>query len=684
MKRDKWLSCLQSAILAFLLSFGSTACLASGFSMNADLAALALWCGILAVVSSLCFTTKLALAPLCGLALLAGYLWQQGSLSLSVESLLNQISMFYHSGYGTGIITWSGQAVSDADKTLALCAIGACVALPVCRTVCRRKRAVLAVIVPLLPLSTCLVVTDTVPKEGYLFLLLLGLTVLMLTQTTRRTDAAQGNRLATLVAVPTALAIALLFWAVPQQTYRGQQHPEQLLEQAQTLLERYTGQVGTSLSKTENLQNMGILSNPHLPVMEVTAEQGGTLYLREQIFDTYDGKSWRAGGQYTTLQDQSVYKLTTAGKVQISTNYSANNLYVPYYTRGYLPNSQGYTENPENLRTYSFQRWYIPQTQQSWLGSGNKLEVKASLPDETAAWAEAKLPPILRYLADDSVSYAQAIAHYVRSSADYSKNTLRMPGDETDFVRWFIEESNTGYCVHFASATAVLLQAAGIPARYVTGYMVNTQPGVPTTVYMDDAHAWVEYYVPRIGWLVLESTPSDGLPAVLTEPSAPQATIPQDTVPETTEPPVRDTRPQETEPSQETDPVTPSAPAEPTQDLSWLADILIPVGYILGAAALVIGQWRLRLSYRRRKMTRGTTNQRAIACWQETTLYARLLKEKPDAGLFALAQKAKFSQYTLEEAELAPFESYLLQARNKLRKKPIPQRLIYRLVFAAY
>ena len=81
-----------------------------------------------------------------------------------------------------------------------------------------------------------------------------------------------------------------------------------------------------------------------------------------------------------------------------------------------------------------------------------------------------------------------------------------MPSSETDFVRWFLEESDTGYCAHFASATAVLLQAAGIPARYVTGYMVDTQAGVSTTVYMDEAHAWVEFYDPSVGWRVLEST----------------------------------------------------------------------------------------------------------------------------------------------------------------------------------
>lgn len=70
----------------------------------------------------------------------------------------------------------------------------------------------------------------------------------------------------------------------------------------------------------------------------------------------------------------------------------------------------------------------------------------------------------------------------------------------------FLTQSRQGYCVHFASAAAVMLRALDIPARYVSGYVAVVQGGradVPDSA----AHAWVEYYLDGFGWLPLEATP---------------------------------------------------------------------------------------------------------------------------------------------------------------------------------
>lgn len=56
-----------------------------------------------------------------------------------------------------------------------------------------------------------------------------------------------------------------------------------------------------------------------------------------------------------------------------------------------------------------------------------------------------------------------------------------MPSDQQDFASWFLTQSDTGYCVHFAAATAAMLRALDIPARMVTGYLVDAK-----------ADAWVE------------------------------------------------------------------------------------------------------------------------------------------------------------------------------------------------
>ena len=63
-----------------------------------------------------------------------------------------------------------------------------------------------------------------------------------------------------------------------------------------------------------------------------------------------------------------------------------------------------------------------------------------------------------------------------------------------DFATWFLNESDTGYCVHFATAGTLMLRALGIPARYVTGYYATAYANQTVTVTTDNAHAWVEYY----------------------------------------------------------------------------------------------------------------------------------------------------------------------------------------------
>ena len=72
--------------------------------------------------------------------------------------------------------------------------------------------------------------------------------------------------------------------------------------------------------------------------------------------------------------------------------------------------------------------------------------------------------------------------------------TLAPPLLKGDIVDGFLFDTRRGFCEHYASAFVVLLRAAGIPARVVTGFQggeIN-----PTGNYMivrdSDAHAWAE------------------------------------------------------------------------------------------------------------------------------------------------------------------------------------------------
>ncbi len=72
----------------------------------------------------------------------------------------------------------------------------------------------------------------------------------------------------------------------------------------------------------------------------------------------------------------------------------------------------------------------------------------------------------------------------------------------------FLRRTRAGHCEYFAMATALLLREAGIPARYVVGYLVDEYSDREHAFIARgrDAHAWAEAYVGG-GWRVIDTTP---------------------------------------------------------------------------------------------------------------------------------------------------------------------------------
>jgi len=71
---------------------------------------------------------------------------------------------------------------------------------------------------------------------------------------------------------------------------------------------------------------------------------------------------------------------------------------------------------------------------------------------------------------------------------------------------WF--DTKAGFCEHIASAFVVLMRAAGVPARVVTGYQggqFNPVDGF-WTVRQSDAHAWTEVWLAERGWARVDPT----------------------------------------------------------------------------------------------------------------------------------------------------------------------------------
>ena len=92
---------------------------------------------------------------------------------------------------------------------------------------------------------------------------------------------------------------------------------------------------------------------------------------------------------------------------------------------------------------------------------------------------------------------AIAIQSYLRTSYDYLLEAG--PGPEGfDVVDYFLFESKTGRCDHFASSMVVMLRSLGIPSRVVAGLASGDYDAAQSGYVFrgKDAHSWVEVYFP--------------------------------------------------------------------------------------------------------------------------------------------------------------------------------------------
>ncbi len=72
----------------------------------------------------------------------------------------------------------------------------------------------------------------------------------------------------------------------------------------------------------------------------------------------------------------------------------------------------------------------------------------------------------------------------------------------------FLFATRQGFCEHYASAFTVLMRAAGVPARVVTGYQGGfwNRMGNYLLVRQSDAHAWSEVWIDDRGWVRVDPT----------------------------------------------------------------------------------------------------------------------------------------------------------------------------------
>jgi transglutaminase-like putative cysteine protease/multidrug transporter EmrE-like cation transporter len=287
-------------------------------------------------------------------------------------------------------------------------------------------------------------------------------------------------------------------------------------------------------------------------VIRVRTTAAAPPYLRATTASRFDGVEWEADrvrtvplesdlslGVVSVGPDIRVTQFTTRIEV---TNLSGLYLPIPFPAIEVTDLSGRWAAVPYN-RTVVAQGGSIqgqqyqvladvprPTLEQMRAAQSNVTETR----DETTN-LPGDLPPIISELATEvtageSNDYDKLVAlqRWFRSGTfEYS---LEAPvedgfdGSGVEAVAKFLEQRE-GYCVHFASAFALMARTLNMPSRVVVGYL----PGVATgevvesqpvySVSSRQLHAWPEVYFEGVGWIGFEPTVGLGVPTTFSPAS---------------------------------------------------------------------------------------------------------------------------------------------------------------------
>lgn len=271
--------------------------------------------------------------------------------------------------------------------------------------------------------------------------------------------------------------------------------------------------------------------NLNLPVDRVvlTYKADEPLYLRTASLTVMDAKGWHMSP--VQLKDGALPAppgLTTPGK-QVTAEISVQDLSGEYLPAPYAPQSHTaegrWRYDPQTLtilstedenRTDSIRNKTYqvtsslndPQAENFTLAeSGTPSDAK------TTAAVPIDVPKPIMDIAHDvtkgastPVLKAAAIQAYLSSPRNFGYSTTAPPGDGFEVLTNFLTKDKTGYCVHFASAMALMARIEGIPSRVSVGFLPGEKKGDHYEVKASNMHAWPELYFKDYGWVRFEPT----------------------------------------------------------------------------------------------------------------------------------------------------------------------------------
>lgn len=260
----------------------------------------------------------------------------------------------------------------------------------------------------------------------------------------------------------------------------------------------------------------------------------------------------------------------------------------------------------------------------------------------------------------------------IQADTEYTLSPGKTPSNR-DFVSYFLLENHKGYCSHYASAGAILCRLAGIPARYVEGYVVQKddfsainridENNYRIPVKDRRAHAWAEIYIDGFGWVPFEFTPGydetnvEPVATTIDTPITTTVTPPETTVStENANLPAQVTTTGETsfttvvESGERTTGIPGNLiPEEKTLNINSFLVILIMILLVVG---LIFAKYKVIIYLRIKRMTSGEPGERMIAIYK----YAEQLLDFLDISKSDKITFEEYKEQVSRKTELITYE----------------------------
>ena len=364
--KHKLLTASAAFPLAMMLGGSAMYCLITAFSLPVEDPKLLLTVWVLCAMGG-CILFSIPKAGLPAVAASASamfWLWSSWEIALPFRALICRISVVYDRGYGWGAVRFAGLDWESMTLDPLFACWGGALALVAVAAVIKGRGGLVAIFLSLPPMVSTMVVNDTPPAALPLFFYFTAVFLLILTRFVARRDTLQGAKLAVIALLPTALVLGGLFLLCPKDTYvnKAQERLDAISawwDTSVVSIFKRGGGLGEDLTPTPTasastrLGSLGPRRVIPYEVMTVTAAFDGSLYLRGQDYDKYDGMSWTATLDREEYLPSSAY-FTHRGTVTVTTKRPMDVQYIPSYQPAATMLTDGRLDNPDALTGFEW------------------------------------------------------------------------------------------------------------------------------------------------------------------------------------------------------------------------------------------------------------------------------------------------------------------------------------------